>query len=92
VAARSKARTVFTQSIAEIVRSNRFRIMDASVLLFCLCCSLCDRLCGLVVRVRQSSWLQIRRPGFDSRHYRKKSRGSGTGSTQPREYNWEATW
>jgi hypothetical protein len=36
----------------------------------------------------QSSWLQIRRPRFDSRHYRKKKRsGSGTGSTQPREYN-----
>jgi hypothetical protein len=29
-----------------------------------------DRLCGLVVS--QSSWLQIRRPGFDSRHYQKK--------------------
>jgi hypothetical protein len=29
----------------------------------------------------QSSWLQIRRPGFDSRHYqnKKKSSGSGTG-------------
>jgi ribosomal protein L37E len=41
----------------------------------------------------QSSWLQIRRPGFDSRHYqKKKSSGSGTGSTQPREYNWGATW
>jgi hypothetical protein len=36
----------------------------------------------------QSSWLQIRRPGFDSQHYlKKKSSGSGTGSTQPREYN-----
>jgi hypothetical protein len=36
----------------------------------------------------QSSWLQIRRPGLDSRHYQeKKSIGSGTGSTQPREYN-----
>jgi hypothetical protein len=35
----------------------------------------------------QSSWLKIRRPGFDSRHYKKKSSGSGTGSTQPREYN-----
>jgi hypothetical protein len=23
----------------------------------------------------QSSWLQIRRPGFDSRHYQKKKRG-----------------
>jgi hypothetical protein len=40
----------------------------------------------------QSSWLQIRGPGFDSRHYQKKSSGSGTGSTQPREYNWGATW
>jgi hypothetical protein len=41
----------------------------------------------------QSSWLQIRRPGFDCRHYqKKKSSGSGTGSTQPREYNWRATW
>jgi hypothetical protein len=36
----------------------------------------------------QSSWLQIQRPGFDSRHYQeKKSSGSGSGSTQPREYN-----
>jgi hypothetical protein len=40
----------------------------------------------------QSSWLQIRRPGFDSRHYQKKGNGSGTGSAQPREYNWGATW
>jgi hypothetical protein len=36
-----------------------------------------DRLCGLVVRV----------PG-----YRSRGLGSGTGSTQPREYNWGATW
>jgi hypothetical protein len=35
----------------------------------------------------QSSWLQILRPGFESRHYQEKSSGSGTGSTQPREYN-----
>jgi hypothetical protein len=39
----------------------------------------------------QSSWLQIRRPEFDSRHYQKKqnkkSSGSGTGCTQPRDYN-----
>jgi hypothetical protein len=48
-----------------------------------------DRLCDLVVN---SSWLQIRRPGFDSRHYQEQSSGSGTGSTQPREYDWGATW
>jgi hypothetical protein len=36
--------------------------------------------------------LQFRRPGFDSRHYQEKSSESGTGSTQPREYNWGATW
>jgi hypothetical protein len=41
----------------------------------------------------QSSWLQIRRPRFDSRHYqKKKSNESGTGSTQPCEHNWGATW
>jgi hypothetical protein len=40
----------------------------------------------------QSSWLQIRRHGFDSWHYQKKCSGSGTGFTQPREYNWGATW
>jgi ribosomal protein L37E len=35
----------------------------------------------------QSSWLQIRRPGLDSRHYQKeKCSGSGTECTQPREY------
>jgi hypothetical protein len=43
---------------------------------------LCDRLCGLVVRV-----LDYRGPGFNSRALRKKSSRSGTGSTQPREYN-----
>jgi hypothetical protein len=41
----------------------------------------------------QSSWLQIqgsqvRFPGTT----KKKSSGSGTGSTQPCEYNWGATW
>jgi hypothetical protein len=43
-----------------------------------------DRLCGLVVRVldHRSSG-----PGFDSRALQKKSSGSETGSTQPREYN-----
>jgi hypothetical protein len=44
-----------------------------------------------VVRKRDKKRRQktgkIRRPGFDSRHYQKKRNGSGTGSTQPREYN-----
>jgi hypothetical protein len=42
-----------------------------------------DRLCGLVVRVLN---YRCRGPGFDSRAL-KKSSGSGTGCTQPREYN-----
>jgi hypothetical protein len=41
-----------------------------------------DRFCGLVVRVL--GYIS----GFDSRHYQKKKTSvSGTGSTQPREYN-----
>jgi hypothetical protein len=43
-----------------------------------------DRLCDLVVRVLD---YRSRDPGFDSRALQKKSSGSGTGSTQPREYN-----
>jgi hypothetical protein len=39
-----------------------------------------------------SSWLQIRRSGSIPGTTRKKSNGSGTGSTQPSEYNWGATW
>jgi hypothetical protein len=47
-----------------------------------------DRLCGLVVRV----------PGYRSRgpgsitSATRFSDKSGTGSTQPHEYNWGATW
>jgi hypothetical protein len=44
----------------------------------------CDRLCGLVVRVLN---YRSRGPGFDSRALQKKSNGSGTLSTQPRECN-----
>jgi hypothetical protein len=43
-----------------------------------------DRLCGLVVRVLD---YRSRGPRFDSRALQKKSSGSETWSTQPREYN-----
>jgi hypothetical protein len=49
-----------------------------------------DRLCGLVVRV-----LGYRSGGPGSiigTTRKKESSWSGTGSTQPREYNWGATW
>jgi hypothetical protein len=48
-------------------------------------------LCGLVVR---SSWLQIQssRVRFPALQEFLRSSGSGTVSTQPREYNWGATW
>jgi hypothetical protein len=45
---------------------------------------LSGRLCGLMVRVLD---YRSRGPGFDSRAIQKKSSGSGTGYTQPREYN-----
>jgi hypothetical protein len=52
-------------------------------------CSNIDRLCGLVVIVLgYRSGGQGSIPGTT----RKKSSGSGTGSTQRREYNWGATW
>jgi hypothetical protein len=43
-----------------------------------------NRLCGLVVRVLD---YRSRGPGFNFRALQKKISGSGTGSTQPREYN-----
>jgi hypothetical protein len=48
-----------------------------------------DRLCGLVVRV-----LGYRSGGLSSipGNTRKKNSGPRTGSTQPCEYNWGATW
>jgi hypothetical protein len=60
---------------------------------YSILCSLSDRLCGLVVRVLD---YRCRGPGFDSQALQKKNKkkisGSGTGCTQPREYNWGATW
>jgi hypothetical protein len=48
-----------------------------------------DRLCGLVARVRG---YRSGGPGSIPATTRKKSSGSGTRSTQPREYKWGATW
>jgi hypothetical protein len=48
-----------------------------------------DRLCGLSVRVL---FYRSGGPGSIPSTTRKKSSGSGTGSTQPCEYNWGATW
>jgi hypothetical protein len=50
-----------------------------------------DRLCGLVVRV---PGCRSRGPGSISgaTRFSLRSSGSGTRSTQPREYNWGATW
>jgi hypothetical protein len=54
-----------------------------------------DRLCGLVVRVlgyRSGGPGSIPGTTRFSEKKKKTSNGSGTGSTQPREYNWGATW
>jgi hypothetical protein len=40
----------------------------------------------------QSSWLQIKRSGFAALPDFLRSSGSGTGSTQPHEYNSATTW
>jgi hypothetical protein len=62
----------------------------ATVLVFCslqyiyIYILLQDRLCGLVVRVLG---YRTGGPGSIPGTTKKKSSGSGTGSTQPREYN-----
>jgi hypothetical protein len=55
---------------------------------FIMCVILSDRLCGLVVRVHGYR-SRVRLPVLPDFL---RSSGSGTGSTQPREYNWGATW
>jgi hypothetical protein len=47
-----------------------------------------DRLCGLVVRVPGPEF----RVPFPAPPDFLRSSGSGTGSTQPHEYNWGPTW
>jgi hypothetical protein len=56
---------------------------------FCLQGYYDDRLCGLVVRVHG---YRSGGPGSIPGTTRKKSSGSGTGSTQPREYNLGASY
>jgi hypothetical protein len=72
------------------------RVPDYTTEMYCASCEVqtdfmyvmwkkVDRLCGLVVKVLD---YRYRGPAFDSRALpEKKSSGSGTGSTQPREYN-----
>jgi hypothetical protein len=57
---------------------------DFTIFIFVLSLITCDRLCGLVVRVLGTDpEARVRFPALPE----KKSSGSGTGSTQPREYN-----
>jgi hypothetical protein len=68
---------------------DKYKNKVTRILIFPSDLGLFDRLCGLVVRVLD---YRCRGPRFDSRALQKKSSGSGTKSTQPREYNWGATW
>jgi hypothetical protein len=63
---------------------NRWRAVVNKIINFLFHKILVDRLCGLVVRFLD---YRCRGPGFDSQALQKKSSGSGTGCTQPREYN-----
>jgi hypothetical protein len=47
-----------------------------------------DRLCGLVFPATDPE-IRVRFPALPDFL---RSSGSGTGSTQPREYNWGVTW
>jgi hypothetical protein len=56
-----------------------------------------DRLCGLVVRVLGyrsggPGWIPGTTRFSEKKKKKVNSSGPGTGSTQPREYNWGATW
>jgi hypothetical protein len=76
--------TVYLYPASKLVKRSikQFLVVEANVVKT-------DRLCGLVVRV-----LGYRSggPGSIPGTIRKKQSGSGTRSTQPREYNWGATW
>jgi hypothetical protein len=60
------------------------KVISTSIHIFFFVQWLFDRLCGLMVRVLG---YRAGGPGSIPGTTRKKSSGSGTGSTQPREYN-----
>jgi hypothetical protein len=74
-------RTAFEQCVYTVVLRH-FKLKFALHTLY-------DRLCGLVVRV---FGYRSGGPGSIPGTTRKKSSVSGTGSTQPSEYNWGDTW
>jgi hypothetical protein len=71
-------------AIGEVNRLQKTRLITIyTIYYYIIIIIIIDRLCGLVVRV-----LGYRSGGPGSIHgTTKKSSGSGTGSTQPREYN-----
>jgi hypothetical protein len=85
----TKQSNYYFASIRQHIKSRRNAISRKDGILYSVVVGYWDPLCGLVVRV-----LGYRSggPGSIPRTTKKKGSGSGTGFTQPHEYNWGATW